>query len=483
MDSKTVIIIQCRYRSSRLPGKALLPIANKMTILEFLIRRLKNVRNVQEVVLTTGEHHSNSKICEIANNIGIKVFRGPEDDVLGRFVNAANMTFADNIVRVCADNPLTDPGLIEDLLDYYFKNNIEHLSTFENPSVPYGSGCAIFSKNILDLADKSCDSNDISREHVEPFFLESENINTVFYKDNSGRHYPDLRLSVDTKENYDFVHPIVENLYLRKGLEFSIHDVIKISKKPKIALFANGKLGLMISNFLKENNLEVSLLVLHPDNESSLKKEIIDCVNISSSQIIDHTDIEKIGLSFFKKNEFDICLSIWSSYIFEKDLINTFPLGVFNLHNSLLPSLRGSGANIWAIKKNIPTGVSFHRIIPSIDLGPIIEQTEMSVSLEDTGYSLLERQYVKMRDILKDRWSDIVIGNYDYIRPFMKSSYFSKQDRDNDKVIDLYKDCKPIDLINNIRAYQFGDYDSAFFYDSKGNKYSIRVNIKLIKKA
>ncbi len=473
---KTIIIVQCRYRSSRLPGKAILPLIGNMSMLEFLLRRLKLIKNADNLVLTTGKHTSNNSIKKVAKKLNVTVSEGNEKNVLERFCKVANSQNADVIVRICADNPLTDPFLVSKLIDFFIsKKKIDHLSTFERPSLPYGSGCAIFSKKALQLASSKSKKNKLSQEHVEPFMLRSKLIKTHYYKEKGNLNFPNLRLSVDYKKDYEFIKPIANYLYKKKKISFTTEDIIKIVNNPKVALFANGDFGLMVTKFLKSNKINIGCLITHPDTNSSKKKEIIQSSKLSKKYIFDYNQLKK-NKNLLKKTNSSIALSCWSSYILNSELINSFPLGAYNFHNSLLPSLGGSGANIWAIINKKISGVTMHKISTKVDSGPIIDQKKINYLYLDTGYSLLKKQYKEMLRLLKKNWSNILLNKYDYIESNYKSSFYKKKNRDILKKINLNKKFRALDLINILRAYQFSNKDSAYFQD---NKKLYNINIKI----
>ena len=477
---RTVVIVQCRLRSTRLPGKALLPLVGGMSLLEFLLRRLLLLENADEIVLTTGVDQANDPIASSAETLGVKCVRGAEDDVLSRFVQAADETNAQTIVRVCADNPLTDPKLIDELIDLFHRlADVDHLATFDQPSVPYGVGCAIFSRHALELADKNCTADDPSREHVEPFMLSSDKIQTHHYLDRGTRHLPELRVTVDSQRDYDYVQPIAAVLYRRHGIGFCTEDLIGIVGQPRVALFANGQLGLTGAQFLRETNADIAALILHPEKSSGRRDEIRSTLALDPENVIDYTEIKSLGSSWFEEREIDMIVSLWSSYIFKADLIERIPLGVYNLHNSMLPSLGGCGANIWALLLEVQSGATLHRVTPEIDRGPILDQRPLSASLTDTGGSLFDKQHNLMMQILRERWDDLSMGRYDYIEPSTEPSYFSKSKRDGRKIIDLDESHTARDLLNIIRAYQFGEEDAAYFTDKEsGEAWDVRISIQ-----
>ena len=78
---RTIVIVQARTNSSRLPGKVLLPIQGKSLIL-FLLERLDRCRTVDRVVLATSDNTSDNELADQVVRAGFPIFRGDLDDVL-----------------------------------------------------------------------------------------------------------------------------------------------------------------------------------------------------------------------------------------------------------------------------------------------------------------------------------------------------------------------------------------------------------------
>src|SRR5699024_5456219 len=97
--------------SSRLPGKVLRPLAGR-PVLAWMVRAARAAEGVDEVVVATSTAPGDDAVAELGEELGVRVVRGSEDDVLSRFVLAAETTAADAVVRLTADCPLADPALI-----------------------------------------------------------------------------------------------------------------------------------------------------------------------------------------------------------------------------------------------------------------------------------------------------------------------------------------------------------------------------------
>jgi len=113
-------IVQARAGSKRLPNKILLPFYKGKSILELLIEKLVTVPDFGLVVATSYESENDS-IEKICNQYRIKCFRGEENDVLQRFIDAAQEVKASHIIRICSDNPFIELDSIKNWLIFLKK--------------------------------------------------------------------------------------------------------------------------------------------------------------------------------------------------------------------------------------------------------------------------------------------------------------------------------------------------------------------------
>src|SRR5688572_1998172 len=113
MRTAAGIVLQARYASTRLRGKALEPMGGR-TILEQCLRRLVRA-GVARVVLATTTEPEDDALAAVSMRMGVAVYRGDRDDVLGRFSEAAHQFGLDPVLRATADNPAVDvqsPGRV-----------------------------------------------------------------------------------------------------------------------------------------------------------------------------------------------------------------------------------------------------------------------------------------------------------------------------------------------------------------------------------
>jgi len=117
-------VIQARMGSNRLPGKSMAKVYEDYGLLEVVILRVMKAKKLDMVILATSKENNCDPLVELAERLGILTVRGGEMDVLSRFVEAIQLYKPDVVVRVCADNPLIDPGEIGKLVDFFQKRPI-----------------------------------------------------------------------------------------------------------------------------------------------------------------------------------------------------------------------------------------------------------------------------------------------------------------------------------------------------------------------
>jgi len=228
---KTVVIIQARYSSTRLPGKVLMPI-NKVPLLAHVIDRCKLIENADEVCCAIPIGYENDPLVEIAKEKGIKHFRGAELDVLSRYYHAAKKFYADNILRVTSDCPLIQPDICDKVIQnlYSIKNGIS-ANNFSK-TYPHGLDCEAFSFDVLERAYIHSTSS-YDREHVTPWIRKNKEIPKVNLSSENTK-LANLRLTIDFKEDLEFVN----ELFIRVGSNSSlslekVEDILK--REPELS--------------------------------------------------------------------------------------------------------------------------------------------------------------------------------------------------------------------------------------------------------
>jgi spore coat polysaccharide biosynthesis protein SpsF len=208
----TVMIVQARMTSTRLPGKVLKSVLGK-PLLEYQIERLKRVRSIDELVIATTINAADDPIIALCHQLGVHSYRGSENDVLSRFYGASQEYAADLVVRITSDCPLIDPQVIEQVVNFYkvHQADYDYVSNSLRRTYPRGMDTEVFS--MLALSQAFVEATTTSeREHVTPFIYcqpERYRLGYVYYYKDYSYH----RWTVDTPEDFELIQRIVEALY------------------------------------------------------------------------------------------------------------------------------------------------------------------------------------------------------------------------------------------------------------------------------
>jgi spore coat polysaccharide biosynthesis protein SpsF len=214
--AKTLGIVQARLGSTRLRGKMARKLGGK-SLLEWVVRRVSDCQHLDQLIVAAGDGPEDHRIAELVPS-DIPVFFGSEQDVLGRFAAAIQQFQADAVVRVCADNPFIDPDLIDRLIATAEKHPqcdyISYCSRNGHPVIlssvgVYAEWCR--ASAIVRAAQETRDVFD--REHVTRFlYSHPEQFRIRLIPAPHELDRDDLRLTVDSEEDWEHAEAIVEAL-------------------------------------------------------------------------------------------------------------------------------------------------------------------------------------------------------------------------------------------------------------------------------
>jgi spore coat polysaccharide biosynthesis protein SpsF len=220
---RVLALIQARLGSSRLPGKSALalPLSAKgaeNTILGHVVSRARRSTSVQQVVMATTIQPLDDPLAALAARLGVGVFRGYEQDVLGRFAGAlAQAGNFQTIVRLTADNPAIDPTFIDAAVAHHLATEADYTYT---SGLPLGTNIEVISTSALLRAHQEATQPD-EREHVTPYLRRHPEL---FRLETLALAVPPavagLRLTVDYPSDY----ALLSLLFSHLGPDFSLTD-------------------------------------------------------------------------------------------------------------------------------------------------------------------------------------------------------------------------------------------------------------------
>lgn len=235
--SKVVAIIQAHMGSTRLPGKAMIPILDK-PMLWHVANRLKPCKFIDEIVVATSTNDKDDVLEGFCRSSGMIVYRGNEFDVLDRYYRAATARDADIIVRITSDCPLIDP-IVSDKVIFAFLNDrmgVDMASNVVVRTYPRGLDTEVFSFKSLEEAWREAKESH-EREHVTKYIYNHPDIFRIKNVTND-EDVSYLRWTVDEKPDLKFVEEIYKRLY-REGKIFFMQDILKTLEKESDLILIN----------------------------------------------------------------------------------------------------------------------------------------------------------------------------------------------------------------------------------------------------
>jgi spore coat polysaccharide biosynthesis protein SpsF (cytidylyltransferase family) len=193
---------------------------------------LELVETPNHIIIATSTSDSNKPLLNYLRELKINYYAGDELDVLDRFYQTSKHYNGDIIVRITADCPLIDSTLIDRGLEIFLNGNFDYLSNVHPPTFPDGYDIEIFTFKALETSWKNAKLNS-EREHVTPFIYNNPKIFSIENFQND-KDFSNIRLTVDTKEDFILISKIIENFHDR-WTKFDLKDVIAfINQNPHL---------------------------------------------------------------------------------------------------------------------------------------------------------------------------------------------------------------------------------------------------------
>jgi spore coat polysaccharide biosynthesis protein SpsF len=203
-------IVQARMSSTRLPGKVLADVEGE-PMLGLLLRRLAGARRVDEIRVATSGRPDDDPIAARARALGHAVHRGSLEDVLARFAGAA-AGHDGPIVRITADCPLVDPGIVDAVIELFERTpGCAYASNVAPRTYPDGLDVEVISSAALHAANAEA-TDAAEREHVTAGVRARPQRWPAAALTCAPEDLGELRWTVDTADDLAFVRGVAARL-------------------------------------------------------------------------------------------------------------------------------------------------------------------------------------------------------------------------------------------------------------------------------
>ncbi len=233
---KIVAIVQARTGSIRLPNKVM-KLINGIPMIEILLKRLNNSKNIDQIILATSKDVRNKNLINHVQKLGFDYIQGSELDVLDRYSQAAKQGKADAIVRITGDCPLIDPVLVDECIINFKESNVDYYSNTISPTFPDGLDIEVFKFTALKKAAEEAIKSS-HREHVTSYIKENDFFSKINHSNN--QNLSELRWTVDDPEDFDVISNVFE--HFKTNIFFSWKEVLKLYNEQPELFAANSSI-------------------------------------------------------------------------------------------------------------------------------------------------------------------------------------------------------------------------------------------------
>ena len=241
---KIVATLACRNNSKRLYGKPLQLLEN-YSVLEYMVNRIKEHKQISDIVLAISEVKGNEAFIELAERNNLKYVVGDDRDVLGRLIKACELAGGDTVYRVTTESPFGYLEGLEAAIESHKEKNADYTS---HAKLPDGVLFELIKLDALKISHKNGEYK--HRSELVNLYIEENSdkfVKNILQIEKEWQR-PDYRLTIDFPEDLIFCRKIIrhfggDNKYI------PYKDLITF-------LDANPKLCAMVENITDDNYIK-----------------------------------------------------------------------------------------------------------------------------------------------------------------------------------------------------------------------------------
>ena len=222
--SEYLCTIEARMTSSRLPGKVLMEHMGR-SMLEIMISRLLPESRIKKIVIATTTNPQDDVIEKEAAKVGVAVYRGSEENVLSRVIEACDGYSYKHLVSLTGDCPLIATELVSNCIDDYEKYKPNYLSNAIIRELPDGMDCQVLAIDSLRRV-ATYPLTQLDKEHVTIFIRNHPELFSLRHRtEPKSLQWPELALTLDEKPDFDLISRILDHFHPR--LDFSLGEILE----------------------------------------------------------------------------------------------------------------------------------------------------------------------------------------------------------------------------------------------------------------
>ncbi|MCC5670427.1 hypothetical protein LC653_43285 [Nostoc sp. CHAB 5784] len=247
----------------------------------------------------------------------------------------------------------------------------------------------------------------------------------------------------------------------------------------RLVIFANGTVGYAALAATLEN-IRAEVVAVCIASDGNIESNYLIRQLAAERPCIELTkNVSYMALDELASLNIDLIVLAWWPYILKSNLLTLPRIGCLNFHPGFLPYCRGMDPNFWSLIEQSPFGVTLHFADTSVDGGDIVFQTEIPVTWEDTGQTLLDRAKHELVQLYKEHLDEILSGSLTRRPQPPGGNPHRRSQLDPASQIHLDKSTTARQLLNLLRARMFPPQpEAAWFIGDDGERYEVRIFIK-----
>lgn len=227
-------LIPIRLGSERLPGKALIEVANAPLVCHLLDRVFdcKYIIDKKDVIVCTTKEKSDDNLVKVVEDYGASIFRGSTDDIIKRFYDATNEFGLEYILQVDGDDILCSTEYMDLTMKSLLNDNSLDIVTSEG--IPFGTASKSFTKKAMDRVFNYYKTNENDTGFIYYFTKTGLCNQKIIYPISDKHKLNEARLTLDYPVDLEVFTFIIEH-FSENNKVFDLEGIISfLQKNPQI---------------------------------------------------------------------------------------------------------------------------------------------------------------------------------------------------------------------------------------------------------
>lgn len=250
----SAIVTTARLGSERLPRKVLTPLCGRPA-LERLVSRLRRAQLPERIVLATTWLPQDDELAALGADLGLAVVRGHPEDILARWLEAADTLGIDLLVTCDGDDVFCDPEYVDRIIRRHIETGADYITC---AGLPFGTAPVGISRGGL---ARVCEAKrETNTEGQGRFFEDPQLVSRAEVVADPEVRHAEARLTLDLGDDARALEAIIAELDDESDPDgFSLAEIVELLRARPDIVAINGHLQAEYMRRFRERYPPVSL--------------------------------------------------------------------------------------------------------------------------------------------------------------------------------------------------------------------------------